>query len=243
MQIYDNQRRQISLETLGLIGLKLHVSPPSFNRETEHVPGVGEITIERTLNPRQLEAELWMKSRDLESSRQDRDKLYSILGRYPFFYISDIPGKLWRVVLDDWNIERVNGRVQELTLPLIASTGRSESLNEIKRAYTGNVVLFDNQGTEPIEPRFQNETSIEVKGASTGLTITNEMTGDVWKYTGNTTASDVVLLKGVESFKNGISIFKDTNKKLLTFAPGVNKLTISGAPSVNLTIRTRFYFL
>lgn len=243
MQLFDDQRRRISLESLGLIGLKLHVSPPSFTRETEYVPGVGEITLDRTLSPRQIEAELWMKSSDLISSKQDRDRLYSILGRYPHFYIGDTPGKLWNVALDDWDMDRINGRFHSIKLPLIASTGRAESINQVKRMYDSQVILFENQGSETIDMRYQNETEITFKGASAGLTITNDTTGDVWKYTGSTTVGDTILLKGVQSLKNGASIFRNTNKKLLTFAPGVNKLTISGVTSVNLTIRTRFYFL
>lgn len=130
----------------------------------------------------------------------------------------------------------------EITLETVRQSV-AESVNEVIRSYDTAGILFDNQGSETIDMRHQNETEITFTGASTGLTITNETTGDVWRYTGSTAAGDTILLKGVQSFKNGVSIFRDTNKKLLTFAPGVNKLTIGGAPSVNLTIRTRFYFL
>lgn len=128
---------------------------------------------------------------------------------------------------------------------LLETTGSplAESANEVERTYTAGPVLFDNQGTETIDMRAQDDTEIEFRGASSGLTITNETTGDVWSYSGSTAAGDIILLKGVQSLKNDASIFRDTNKKLLTFAPGVNRLTISGATDFTLSVRTRFYFM
>lgn len=102
---------------------------------------------------------------------------------------------------------------------------------------------FHNIGDEVIDLRAQSETEIEFNGVSNGLTIRNKTTGDTWSYSGSTTANDIVLLKGIRSTKNGESIFKDTNKKILTFAPGWNDIEVSGATDFALTLRTRFYYI
>ena len=119
-----------------------------------------------------------------------------------------------------------------------------ESINLVKKRYTVPTFTFKNEGNRLIDLRKQNETEITFKGASTNLTITNNTTGDVWRYNGSTTPSDNIKLKGVQAFKNGSSIFGQTNKKLLSFAVGNNEFSVSGASGdFELTISTRFYFL
>lgn len=120
----------------------------------------------------------------------------------------------------------------------------AESINVINRRYTNNEFTFHNQGTQPIDMRAQTETEITFTGESNGLTIRNLTTGDVWKYNGSTTSNDEIMLKGVRSLKNGQSIFGQTNKKLISFAPGNNKIEVSGTSGdFELNISTRFYFL
>lgn len=119
-----------------------------------------------------------------------------------------------------------------------------ESINLVKKRYTVPTFTFKNEGNQVIDPRKKKETEITFKGASTNLTITNNSTGDVWRYNGSTTPTDIIKLKGIQAFKNDSSIFGQTNKKLLTIAVGNNEFTVSGASGdFELTISTRFYFL
>jgi hypothetical protein len=84
---------------------------------------------------------------------------------------------------------------------------------------------------------------ISFKGQSNGLTITNITTGDTWRYNGSTGPNDVVVLDGVRSTKNGISIFGHTNRKLITLAPKVkNRFSVMGAEG-NFEISFDFRFI
>jgi len=100
-----------------------------------------------------------------------------------------------------------------------------------------------NAGDKTIDPR-ELPLKITFRGASTNLTITNQTTGDCWQYTGTTVKSDFLVLDGIRSLKNGVSIFSDTNRKLITLVPGWNDFTITGASGYfEITFNFRFYYL
>jgi len=120
----------------------------------------------------------------------------------------------------------------------------AESVNVMSRVFKTDNFVFHNGGNIPIDMRTQNETEITFQGASNNLSIKNITTGDEWTYTGSTTVDDAIKLKGVRSLKNDVSVFKDTNKRLISFAAGNNKFEIGGATGeFTLGISTRFYFL
>ena len=246
LNLYDVNGNQINVESIGLFGLKLRVPAPSYTKVTETLDDGRIIILDKHLNPRSLVAEFMTKANNYKDSVRLRDDLYELLGQGSEIFIGevDVPGKRWRVDLEDWEPERINRRVSKIDIPLFCASGVSESVNLIKKKYNSSAFLFKNEGNRLIDPRKQNETEITFKGASTNLTISNNTTGDVWRYNGSTTLSDIIKLKGVQAFKNDSSIFGQTNKKLLTIAVGNNDFTVSGASGdFELTISTRFYFL
>jgi hypothetical protein len=246
IELYNKNGQQIDLDSLGLLGLKLGIPSPSYDVETESIEGMdGEVEIDLKLKPRNLTAFFWSKARDYEDSLYKRNEIYGLLGNGKEYYVEESKntGKRWKVRVGDWDPNRLNSRIQEIEIPLIAKSGVSETATVQTRTFTSLLFRFKNEGNRAINMRNQNETEIMFSGASTGLTITNKTTGEQWKYNGNTTANDVLLLKGVRSLKNGSSIFGSTNKKLIGFAPGWNDFEITGATDFTIEIRTRFYFL
>lgn len=98
-----------------------------------------------------------------------------------------------------------------------------------------------NGGDIAINPRYLSMI-VSFKGASTNLKIKNLTTGDMWSYTGTTTVSDTIKLDGIRSTKNGLSIFRDSNRKLIALAPGWNEFVITGASgALEITFDFRFY--
>lgn len=245
--IYNANGNQLSAHSLGLFGLKLDIPAPSYNITTESVDGMGGvIVIGNKLNPRRLNAEFSARSGNYEDSIRLRDELFTILSNGSEIYVSETyrPGKRWKVYPLEWTPDRINSRVQKFDIPLLAPSGLSESINQTKKKYTVTNFRFRNEGSQPIDMRTQEETEITFIGASSGLSIHNRTTGDTWSYNGTTTPTDVITLKGVRSLKNGESIFRDTNKKMIDFAIGNNEFEISGVNGVfELSIATRFYFL
>ncbi|MFP7447167.1 phage tail family protein, partial [Bacillus infantis] len=102
-----------------------------------------------------------------------------------------------------------------------------------------------NDGDEPVDPRERwAYLQVLFQGASENLTIKNLTTGDEWSYTGTTAAGDIIELNGIRSLKNGSSIFGQTNRKLLTLAPGMNQFEVSGTTGpFQISFDFRFYYI
>jgi len=246
LNLYDANGNKINMESIGLFGLKLNIPSPSYTTLTEKLDNGRTIVLDKQLNPRQLVAEFITKANDYKDSLKLRDELFELLGHGSEMYIGEVnvPGKWWRVELEDWDPERINRRVSKIELPLFCTSGLAESINLNKKKYSSTSFNFKNGGNQLIDMTKQAETEITFMGSSTDLTITNKTTGDVFKYNGNTTDLEIIKLKGVHAFKGSSSIFGQTNKRLLSFAVGNNEFTVSGASGeFELTISTRFYFL
>jgi hypothetical protein len=61
-------------------------------------------------------------------------------------------------------------------------------------------------------------------------------------YTGITGVNDTITLDGIRSLINGVSVFRQTNKKVLSIAPGWNDFEITGASEFLISFDFRFYY-
>ena len=150
----------------------------------------------------------------------------------------------WKVYLDGWSPDRLDNKHHVFEIPLVCQEGHSESITVAEKKFTTPTFRFRNDGSVTIDPRVHTGLVITFKGASDKLIIRNKTTGDEWSWSGTTVANDVITLEGIRSLKNGTSIFGQTNKKLITIAPGWNNFEVVGATgSFELSIKSRFYFL
>lgn len=235
-----------------MTGLALIPESPSYTAETEQIPGMdGVINLGKQLNPRYLTARFLVQSFDYVDSLIKRDEIYDLFNGTEPFYIAEtkLPYKRWLVEsVEPWTPERFNIRTMEITLNLIAYSGRAESigtttmastfehLQDMPVTYTDYKDIYAtkfkvyNPG-QPIDPRNINHfLKITYKGNSENLRIRNLTTGDEWAYNGVSNPEDVIVLEGIRSTKNGLSIFRQTNKRLITLAHGWNEFEIEGAP-------------
>ncbi|GKV64676.1 MULTISPECIES: phage tail family protein [unclassified Sporosarcina] len=265
INLYDINGNQLELN--GYSGLKLTIPSPSYDVEVEKIDGRGgEIVIDKTLQPRHLTADFYMKAKDYTDSLLLRDVIHRQISGGEF-YISEskLPHKRWRVHFSDaYEMDRLNHTMQTFSVPLVAMSGLAESagttLDELtftaekwqvgqglileEPKYTHQTATFRvfNAGDVKIDPR-QFPLKIIYRGASSNLQIKNNTTGDVWMYSGSSGASDQIVLDGVHSLKNSASIFKDTNKKLISIAPGWNDFTLTGTSgSFLISFDHRFYY-
>lgn len=123
-----------------------------------------------------------------------------------------------------------------------------QGLNVDPNAYRFTTANFtvQNIGTEEIDKSKYpfDYMTIEFKGASTNLKIKNNTTGQEWSWTGTTAAADTIKLDGVMSFKNNLSIFHNSNRKVIKLKPGANSFTVTGATgSFELKFDLRFKYL
>lgn len=241
--------RHFDLMRYGIVTRDFIVSSPEYAREIAELDGLdGAIETDVSLQPRPIAVDIYIKAEDnLREYVRLRDFVFEVFGSNGRpFYIRDVrfPTKRWLVRLDGGFAPVQERMYGFFTVNLIALSGVSESNNVVKRGYNETTFDFRNGGTEIIDMRSQTETEIIFRGASEGLTIKNDTTGDEWRYNGSTSEGDIITLKGVRSTKNGQSIFGQTNKKLISIAPGNNKFEVRGASGdFELNINTRFYFV
>lgn len=242
MELYDAQGRRISLSALGLKALRLEVQPPAYETTLEETEGPGAEIVSRRLTPRNMTAFFWLEKKDGQTLRDARNALFAYLGSLGVFYISDTPGRRWRVYTDEWNLEPINAHTLAIDIPLIAAAGVSESTNLVTRRYEEFPAVFRNNGSWPIDPRQFGELRISYSGASENLEVLNETNGTRWKVVGSTLDSDTLALQGVKRIRNGAPLLGQTNRELITLAPGANVLRVTGGAGV-LEIQTRQYML
>lgn len=265
INLYDLQGNLLNMD--GYKGLKLTIPSPSYDVVSEKIDGrSGEIVIDKTLQPRQLTADFYMKAKDYTDSLLLRDVIHRQIGSGEFYIAeSKLPYKRWRVQFSDgYDMDRLSHQMQTFSVPLTVMSGLAESvgttldpltftrevwqvgqgltLEEPKYSHNTTAFRIFNAGDVTIDPR---EMPLEIiyRGRSDGLEIKNNTTGDVWKYNGTTSDVENIFIENIRSLKNGNSIFKDTNKKLITLAPGWNDFTLSGTLGVFLiSFEHRFYY-
>lgn len=236
----------IDLKEIGIGIRDFVVASPFFNTSYETIEGLpGTVDIGTDIGYRIIRASFYKEAASMESFAVERDWLFAVFRSEEPFYLIDTrePNKRWKVKAYQSFEPDQHGVFMLFDISFTVSSGYAESRTPKTSSYTTGVFAFHNGGNAEINMRAQTETEIEFKGVSTSLTITNVTTGDVWKYNGSTTAGDTLLIKGVRSLKNGNSIFGQTNKKMITFAPGTNEFVVNGSTNFTLTIRTREYFL
>lgn len=261
----------IDLHDENLWVSSFRIMSPTPDHKTETVEGRhGSIYLGSTLKERKIKATIMIESVDYTDFDLMRDYLFRIFNPLNKFYIiRDLQkGKRMEVSVDsDFDIDYLSLEDGEFDIDFVIHSTFLESIgttldsktfdaevwqvgqgliaDETQYTHTTKTFRIYNAGDVTINPR-EHPLLIEFKGVSIGLTIKNKTTGDEWKYTESTAPLDVIRLEGVRSFKNNVSIFSDTNRKLLTIQPGWNDFEITGPigfDGFEISFDFRFYYL
>jgi phage-related protein len=256
----------------GVLVRSFNISSPAPEIQTDKGDNTdGQIRLGKTWGPRRLTATCSFFPTDIEDLALYRNELYrTLMSREQFYLIADAePGKRWLVeVAGEWTPEKL-GYYGEFTLEFISHSPYSESVgtsltsmdfeqdgawqigqglietDDLKYTHTTTTFSIYNPGDVTVNPRNM-PLVISYKGASTNLEIRNLTTLETWKYTGATASSlETLAINGTRSLKNGVvNIFGDTNRRLITLAPGWNSFDIGGTSgSFEVKFDFRFYYL
>ncbi|WP_240390608.1 phage tail family protein [Bacillus sp. Y1] len=255
-------------EDFGVLVRSFSISSARPEIITEKVENTnGNLRMGKSWGSRQLTAVCSLFATDYIDTSLLRSELYAVLmSRDEFYIIVDSePGKRWKVeVVSEFTPEAI-GTYGDFTVEFVCHKGVAESVATTQTAQTFDVESWQlgqgltaddlaythsttsfrifNAGGIPINPR-ETPLVITFTGASTNLKIANTTTGDEWQYTGTTASGDTVRLDGIRSTKNGLSIFRNTNRKLITMATGWNDFVITGASGAfTISFDHRFYYL
>lgn len=256
------------LAQYGLKPIKFEIDSPSPRTEREVIDGRdGHVDLETTFEGRSIRASFLIQANDFADYHLVRHEIFKLFNAKNLFYIIDsrLSKQRWKVRTSArFSIERINFVNGLFNLeflspsPYAESTGSTldplsfesetwgvgEGLEAEDISYIHNTTSFSifNAGDITLDPR-ELPLKITFSGVSDNLTISNTTTGDLWAYTGQTQADDAILLDGIKVTKNGLSDFKNTNKKVITLVPGWNDFTISGATDFTIQFEFRFYYI
>jgi len=261
--------KQLDISNYSLKRLFHHIPSISLAHKTELVDGRdGMVFTETQFESRVLSVELLYESTDIYDYYLLRDEINALFTRKESFYITfkNEPYKRYLVRLnqafevepdqymDAFTVEFVCVNIfgesvattlslKEWDVNMWAWNGQISWDEDLQYTFNSNTFVVKNLGNVDIDPR-QNDTLIIVKGDfPSSITIKNNTTGDVYVYNGSVTAKDTLILRGVQSSKNGVSVFKHTNKKLIRLARGENSFTITGGTVTSILFDFRFLYL
>ncbi|WP_144492924.1 glucosaminidase domain-containing protein [Bacillus pumilus] len=264
---YMNGRIIDMARDLSVLVHSLVVSSPNPSIYYETIPGkAGSYRTGKDFGNRKITAQCTMYAADAADYYLLRDEIYNALYRDEEFYLiaEGNPKKRWKVeVSDSFDPER-SGSVGEFSITFESASPYCESVGTTQSEFTFDSSLwqFGERLTDEI-PKYKHTTKsfriynagairidplqlpfvISYKGASSKLKITNKTTGDMWQYDGDTAANETVILDGVKVRKNGVSIFGETNRRVISLEPGWNTFTISGpSGAFEIAFDFRFYY-
>lgn len=255
-------------EEQGLIFLSFQVESTEPQTTTSVIPGADGVADRgTTYGPREMRASFLIRANDKYEYALMETEINRLFDTKEAFSIidEDNPGRRWKNIKRSGKIEfeRDGEKTGIVTIQMISFSPYAQSIGSLLDPYIFenglwqfgmNIPLVDfsyihntsqfsiwNLGDKLINPRH-DMLQIFYKGASNNLKITNITTGDTWQYNGSSQAGDTITLDGVFSRKNGISIFGNTNRKLISLAPGENKFILAGV-SGQFEIAFDFRFL
>jgi hypothetical protein len=257
----------IETEEYGIKLLTHSISSPSPRVITEEIDNRdGYIEMGVTFDGRKIRASFFMYAFDKQDYPLLRNEVFRIFATKEKFYFHEPNQKRrWLVRSNGFEIERFSSRGGTFEIEFFSPSPYAESVGTTLDPFTFDAELWQiGQGLEAEDLNYVHTTSsfqifnagditvdpriyplkITYTGASTNLTIANQTTGDIWQYTGTSQAGDMITLDGIRVIKNGLSIFRDTNRKLITIVPGWNDFTITGATGAfEISFDFRFYYL
>lgn len=251
---------QYNLSDYGQV-LDFQIDSPSPRHRFEEIEGRdGHIDLGTDYSGRRMRATIYFKAPINSDYVAVRNLLFRIFASRENFYLIDDrePTKQWFVKCEsEFSPEQLRPTAGSIDLVFISSSAYAASIESTLglaiaqisggkiQKYRHSTTSFEvlNASDVEINPR-KKYLVIQYKGSSNNLQIKNLTTGDIWSYTGTTAAGDVIELNGIRSTKNGLSIFRNTNRKLISLAPGWNAFELIGASGTfEISFEFRFYTL
>lgn len=111
---------------------------------------------------------------------------------------------------------------------------------EYRYRHNSNSFTITNIGSANIDPSSW-DLEITIKAtASSFLELINQTTSETYRYNGNLGTNDTLVIRGVRTFKNGVSAFANTNYKLISLISGNNQFLVNGGTIQSIVFEFRY---
>jgi hypothetical protein len=227
-KIIKKDGTEVLLSSLNFKTLDFIVESPTPTHNLEAIDGANTIVdLGTTYQSRPITLKLLYTGSNFVTGRNELFKRFTHRAGQETFFVVDMrePTRKWEVKAEAFSLDQLTDTRATVDIPL-TSIGPFAKTAATSTFATASFTV-NNAGDETIDPRF-NALKITYTGASTNLKITNNTTGDVWQYTGTSASGNTIILDGVKATKNSLTIFGNTNRKLIKLAPGNNSFTLTG---------------
>ncbi|MFY0518166.1 distal tail protein Dit [Lysinibacillus sp. UGB7] len=271
MKMILKDGRELLMSDYSLKLLKYFIPSVSIEHQSSVMDGSdGAIFTNTRFGGRTITAKFMYKAFDYHDFKLFIADINALFARKEHFYIifDAEPGKRWKVRLaESYSPNELLRKVGELEIKFICENLYAESVattsdlkewdidkwqwgmgidwdDDLSYAFSSNNFTVENYGNVAIDPR-QHELEIILIGSfSNSVTITNRTTGETYQFNGSINGStDTLILRGIQSFKNGTSALKQTNKKLLSLAVGENSFQVTGGTVYSIVFNFRFLYM
>ncbi|PAD35983.1 phage tail family protein [Terribacillus saccharophilus] len=230
-------------------------SPDPIHTQIERDGINGFLDAGTTFGGRTMRGVFYFDGYDVYDYRLRRNLIYRIFDSAEPFYLTEshLPDRRWLVkVASKYSVEQqykhgffevefvspspyaesIGLPSDDFTFDGLWEFGMGIPYDDFSYEHTTRSFSIWNLGDITVDSRnyieYMQPLTIQYVGASSGLTMTNRTTGDMWRYNGTSATADVITLEGDRSRKNGTSIYGQTNRGRLRLDPGKNKFEITG---------------
>lgn len=258
----------LNTKNYNLIRLFHYIPSATVNHEIASLQSRYDEIVSTKLNTRNIRVQFLYETSDIYDFYLLRDELHALFVREEEFYITfeEEPYKRWLVKSNSQLVIPPHPHMQAFDVEFITMNNYAESVfstmqyntklwdnnmffwdgsitwdDDLQYSFTDKTFSVNNGGNVKIDPRM-NDLIIRVRGTGDNLVIRNLTTGDLYQYNAILTANDTIELNGVRTLLNGVSSFRNTNRQLITLAPGINDFSIEIDTLTGIDFDYRFLY-
>lgn len=266
MQLMDGT--VINTSDYNLKRLFHHIPSADINHESSSVEGRYDELSASKLNNRNIRVEFLYDTFDIYDFYLLREELNAIFMRAEPFYIifKKEPYKRWLVKTASQFEVPPNPHMQSFVVEFVTLNAYAENVystsqytskewdvglyawnNQIEWEddysynFTEKTFSLYNGGTVKVDPRSSN-LKITIKASGSNLRIRNTTTNEVYEFNSSLSSTDSLVIDGVRTFKNNVSSFRNTNKKLISLNPGMNDFIVEVGTLEYINFDFRFLY-
>jgi len=244
-----------------------YIPSASIEHNSVAVDGRSDIILNSKINNRVISVDFVYISQDIFDYYLLRDEVNALFLREEAYYIifKNEPQKRWLVKVSNGYNLQPNQKLESFTVEFITMNAYAESIattetlkewdidswswdgkitwdNDINYNFVGNNFIVNNLGNVTIDPR-QHQLDIYIRAnANDYIQINNQTTGDIYRYNSRLSNNDNFELRGIRTVKNGTSDLQNSNRKLITLAPGNNVFSVEGGNIEGISFVFRFLY-
>jgi len=265
IELLDGTRFDIA--DYNLKRLYHYVPSATIEHNSVAVDGRSDVILNSKINNRTISVDFVYISQDIFDFYALREEVNALFLRQEAYYIifKNEPHKRWLVkVANQYNLQP-NQKLESFTVEFLTMNTYAESVattntlkewdvdswswngaidweTDLQYSFSGDRFTVRNLGNAIVDPR-QSFLEITIfTNTNDFIQVINNTTGDIYRYDGVLTTANRLVISGINTLVDGISRFRNTNRQLISLAPGDNLITIGGARAESINFNFRFLY-